>query len=813
MIKVLKFGGTSLGSAERVKTVANIVKEAFEQASPIVVVVSAVGGVTDKLLDCAKTAEKDSNAAQSKIEIIRQRHFEVFLDELKDLNTLEIVTKHFTELQDILKGVSLVRECSLRTNDFVLSFGERLCAQLLTALLKRQNVDAEYVDARDVVVTDNKHGGARVLIPVSFERIQKRIQAPRIYIVTGFIGSSEDGVTTTLGRGGSDYTAALIGAALDADQIEIWTDVDGFMSADPRMVKEAFVLPHVSYEEAMEMSYFGAKVIHPQTLGPAIQKNIPVLIKNTFAPENPGTIISPEAGDFEHPVKGIASFDGMSLINTQGPGMVGVPGVAGRLFGALAHRNISIILISQGSSEHSICFVVKTEEAQSACTAIKEEFEAEIISGKIDKIEQTDNLTIIAAVGENMHGTPGIAGKLFGALGENSINIIVIAQGSSERNVSLVINSNDAVKAVNVIHSAFYLSHRLVNLFIVGTGSIGSTLLKQIKERQQELVEKNGLLINICGLANSKKMVIDESGIGLDNWRQRLNKDGQPFGTDELLTEIKKQKLINTILVDATASDEIACRYSDFLSAGIHIVTPNKRANTMEHAYYDQLMALTKEHRLHYFYEATVAAGLPLISTIKNLQNSGDEIIRIEGILSGTLSYIFNTLSEHKTFSQAVRDAHKQGFTEPDPRDDLSGMDVARKLLILAREIGLRKELEDVQVQSLLPDKLMVGDLDEFWQNLPKIDAQFEAQRIKAAEKCMTIRYIAELDEKICRVAVKEVDQNHALAQSGATDNNIQITSKRYFDSPLTIQGPGAGREVTAGGVFADIISLGFHLS
>ena len=813
MIKVLKFGGTSLGTESRVNSVANLVREAFIEASPLVVVVSAVGGVTEQLLECARIAEKDGLLAQSKIEIVRQRHFKVFREELKDKNTLEIISSLFIELQDILKGVSLVRECSPRTTDIVLSFGERLAAQLMTALLKSKNTPTEYIDTRDTIITDNKHGGARVLNSITYNRIKERIKSPHVYIVTGFIGSSEDGVTTTLGRGGSDYTAALFGAALDAEQIEIWTDVDGFMSADPRLVKEAFVLPSVSYEEAMEMSYFGAKVIHPQTLEPAIKKNIPVLIKNTFAPENPGTIISSEAGDFEHPVKGIASFDGMSLINTQGTGMVGVPGIASRLFGALANCNISVIMISQGSSEHSICFVVKTDEAQSACEAIKQEFEAEIVAGKIDEIEQTDNLTIIAAVGENMHGTPGVAGKLFGALGENSINVIAIAQGSSERNVSLVVNGNDAVKAVNVIHSTFYLSHRVANLFIVGTGMIGSTLLNQIKERQQQLAVKHGLLLNICGLANSKKLLIDESGINLNNWQERFKTDGQSFSTGQLLTAIKNMRLVNSIFIDATASDDIASCYVDFLKAGVHIVTPNKRANTMDLDYYDQLMALTKEHRLHYYYEATVAAGLPLISTIKNLKNSGDEIYRIEGILSGTLSYLFNTLSAEKPFSQVVHKAHQKGFTEPDPRDDLTGMDVARKLLILAREIGLRMELADVKVQSLLPDELMDGNLDVFWEKLPEVDALFENKRAAAAQKGKKLRYIAELEDNICCVAVKKVDQNHPLALSGATDNIIRIKSKRYSDSPLTIKGPGAGREVTAGGVFADIISLCFHLS
>ncbi|NOY60011.1 MAG: bifunctional aspartate kinase/homoserine dehydrogenase I [Calditrichaeota bacterium] len=813
MVKVLKIGGSSLGSKRRVRNVADIIVHSWSEGSILAVVVSAIGGITDQLLDCAHTAEINGELAKKKIEKIRHKHFDVYSEELKDKVTLDRVNTLLDELKDLLKGVSLVRECSPRTLDLVLSFGERLSAFLMTALLRHKGLNAEYVDARDLVITNNNHGNARVLKDETYNWIQYKINKPKIYVITGFIGSNKDGITTTIGRGGSDYTAALFAAALDSESIEIWTDVDGFMSADPRMVKEAFVLPQVSYEEAMEMSFFGAKVIHPQTLVPAIAKNIPVYIKNSFSAKMPGTLISPEKGDFEHPVKGIASFEGISLINVQGTGMVGVPGIAGRLFGALARKNINIVMITQASSEHSISFVVQSREAPAAKNVLEIEFENEIAAGKIDKIESSDNLSIIAAVGDNMAGTPGISGKLFGALGRNSINVIAIAQGSSERNVSLVVEKEDTIKAVNVIHSAFYLSHRVSNLFVVGTGSVGSQLLEQIRDRQKELAEKSGLVINICGLANSKTMVIDENGIDLNSWRKRLSSSKTPLALDKLLNTILKLRLINSVLVDVTASEQVAARYNDFLSAGIHIVTPNKKANTMSQSYYNKLKQLSAGRRLHYYYEATVGAGLPIINTIQNLKNSGDEVIKIQGILSGTISYLFNNLTAERKFSQVVKEAYDKGYTEPDPRDDLSGMDVARKLLILSREIGLNMELPEVEVESLLPPGLEDEDLDVFWQRLPEFDETIEKRRAKAEAAGMALRYLGSLENNKCKVSIKEIPATHAIAQSGATDNIIQITTKRYYDSPLTIQGPGAGLEVTAGGVFADIISLGFHLS
>lgn len=813
MTKVLKFGGTSVGTKKRTEKVAQIIAETHARDSITVVVLSAIGGVTDLLIDCAHAAERDRDQTWQKLSKVRSKHFDVFGEQLRDSETLSGFEATFSELRNLLTGVSLVRECSARTMDLVLSFGERLSAFLMTSLLKSMGVDASFVDARELVITNSEYGGAQVLIDETNYWIRHRISQPGLYIVTGFIGSNKDGITTTLGRGGSDYTAALFGAALDAGQIEIWTDVDGFMSADPRIVKEAFVLPRVSYEEAMEMSYFGAKVIHPQTLVPAINKKIPVYIKNSFSPDKPGTKVSAEKTVSSHPVTGIASFEGISLINVQGSGMIGVPGIASRLFGALARKNINVIMITQASSEHSISFVVQTKNANRAKAALEVEFENEIAANKIDKIESTDDLSIIAAVGDNMAGTPGIAGQLFGALGRNSINVIAIAQGSSERNVSLVVNRQETAKAVNVIHSAFYLSHRIINLFVVGTGNVGSVLLEQIKESQRELADNYGLVLNVCAIGDQQRMIIDEGGLDLTTWKQQLKSSRLEMSLEQLRRTIQELRLINSIFVDVTASETVAASYVDFLKAGIHIVTPNKKANTMSQAYYDELRGLLANHRLHYYYETTVGAGLPIINTIQDLKNSGDEVLKIEGVLSGTISYLFNNLSAENSFSTVVREAYDKGFTEPDPRDDLNGMDVARKLLTLAREIGLRMELEDVKVESLLPPGLENESLDSFWEKLPDFDRELETRRVEAEAEGKALRYLGTLENEKCQVSIQKIPKDHPIARSGATDNIILITTKRYYESPLTIQGPGAGREVTAGGVFADIIRLGFHLS
>jgi aspartokinase/homoserine dehydrogenase 1 len=813
-MKVMKFGGTSVGTAERVNRVADLTIQSFnEDPSGVCLVLSAIGGITDMLIDCAKTAESDWNNALEKFNAIKAKHFEVYGAELQNPQAKKDAENMFTELYDIYRGINLVRECSLRTMDLIVSFGERLSARLMTALIGNKGFKATYVDARNLVRTEKRFNGARVFFASTHEAINQFIQQGQIYVITGFIASCEEGITTNLGRGGSDYSAAIIAAALHVEKLEIWTDVDGFMSADPRLVPDAFVLPRVSYEEAMEMSYFGAKVIHPQTLVPAIQKNIPVLIKNTLRPKSSGTIISKQAGDGDHPVKGIASFAGISLINVQGSGMVGVPGVSGRLFATLAKADINVIMISQASSEHSICFVVKTEQAQEACEVLKKEFESEILARKIDTIEAVDDLTMIAAVGENMHGTPGIAGKLFAALGTNAVNVIAIAQGSSERNVSLVVNSKDAVKAVNVIHSSFYLSTRSAHLFIMGTGNIGKTLLSQVSGASKKLFKESDLSLLVCGIANVEKMVFDRKGLDVECWQSILDEKGEPVDLDMWINRILLMNLSNVILVDCTASADIASRYTSWLEQGLHIVTPNKKANTMGLDYYKGLRKLTRDHRLHYMYETTVGAGLPIINTIQSLIHSGDTVTRIEGILSGTLSFLFNRMSHDFSFSQVVRYAFENGYTEPDPRDDLAGMDVGRKLLIMAREIGLNLELDDIHVKALIPAEWRQLSMQEFWQKLPSLDEQYEDMLNAAHQENKVVRYLAEIQDGKCSVQIRTIDVQSDLAHCKATDNIVRIFTHRYVETPLLIQGPGAGREVTAAGVLADIISLAFHLN
>lgn len=812
-IKILKFDGTSVGSPVGLNNLREIVRQNYNQREPLVVVVSALDGVDDLLENYAKAAAHDGAIPEIAFAALKKRHEELFQDEMQSIAVRERFENYFTELYDVLRGISLVQECSPRTLDYVSSFGVRLAVLLVGEFLSRRNLVTEQVDARQLIVTDDHHGDAHVSWEPTIANIQNLVIKPHIYLVTGLIAATPKGNTTTLGNGGSDLTAALFGNALNASQIEIWTKGDGFMSADPRLVKNSFVLPTVSYEEAMELSYFGAKVVHPQTLLPAMKSHIPIFIKNTFSPQNFGTVISGERGDQRFPVKGIASFNGVSLINVQGGGMVGVPGIAGRLFGALAQQGISIILITQASSEHSICFMLQTHQVETAMQAIRGEFTPEFEAGKIDRIECKPDLAIIAAVGENMAGTPGIAGKLFHALGQNSINVIAIAQGSSERNVSLVVTEQEAARAVNVIHTAFYLSRFISNLFFVGAGAVGKTLLRQLGERKNGLAETNGLILNICGIANSRRMIIAEKGIDLDTWQEQLDHSTTAFSMPRLLQRIKELKLINTILVDVTASDDIASCYADFMAAGVHIVTPNKKANTMQQAYYNRLQHLSQNHRVHYYYETTVGAGLPLINTIKNLLISGDRILKIEGILSGTLSYLFNTLSKERVFSAVIRDAHEKGLTEPDPREDLCGMDVGRKLLILAREIGLKMELHQVKVHSLIPDALRQCDQDTFWKRLPELDAGYEEKRFAADLRGNVLRYVAELDHTRCYVVTKEIPKTHPLAQAGAMDNIITITSLRYNESPLIVRGPGAGLEVTAGGLFADIVSLSYHLT
>ncbi len=813
-MRVIKFGGTSLAGAKRIKTLYDIISQYVKSGEEkLPVVVSATAGTTDDLVSCTNAAIQKRETAEYILKNIKKRHESIFTALLQNSTGTSAVEPLYQELHELIHGISLVHECSPRVLDYVLSFGERLSAAYITLYGEKLSLPVQFIDSRTMIKTEKRHNGADALYEESEALIKSKLNQNKIYIITGFIASSRDEVTTNLGRGGSDFSAALIGSAMSADCIEIWTDVDGFMSADPQLVRDAFVLPQISYEEAMELSYFGARVIHPQTLTPAIKKNIPVYIKNSLNASQKGTLISRQTTHSPHPVRGIACIDGVSMINIQGSGMIGIPGISSRLFGALARRSINIVMISQASSEHSICIVIKTVMAEEACSALQEEFVHEINSGRIDTIESKDELTILAAVGEKMRGTPGIAGKLFSALGQNAINVMAIAQGSSERNVSLVVDNKQAQKAVNVIHSSFYLAHRIANLFLFGVGQVGSALLQQIRENQNNLIEEHNLCLRVCGVANSKKMVLNPDGIDFSTWSEALQNSGEKSDLYQVLQFIQSQQIHNAIFIDATASKEIAGLYPLFLRQGIHVVTPNKRASTMNYDYYRELKSIVKSHRAQYGYETTVGAGMPIISTIDSFLKSGDRIQSITGILSGTLNYLFSNLSAEKKFSTILKTAYDKGYTEPDPREDLSGMDVGRKILILAREIGLSLNIQDIDLRPVIPETMHHMSLQAFWQKLPDFDQEFETMRLKAKEKNRVLRFVGIVQPENCFAKIIEIDHNDELAQIRSTDNIVQIKTDRYQQSPMCIKGPGAGLQVTAAGILGDIIGMIHHLT
>ncbi|OGY62272.1 MAG: bifunctional aspartate kinase/homoserine dehydrogenase I [Candidatus Harrisonbacteria bacterium RIFCSPHIGHO2_01_FULL_44_13] len=779
MYKVLKFGGSSVGSAERIKNVCRIIKSAANK-DQIVVVVSAMQGVTDKLLALDFDWVKERHLAAAK--------------ELKIKAPLDLLA----ELENIIKGVKMIGDASPMALDLVASFGERLSASLITEYFNKSNkrsLRATFVDARELVRTDNNFQNAVVdfvktnlMIRNSFRKLLSRA----IPIITGFIGSTIDGKTTTLGRGGSDYTAAIFGAALNAGMIEIWTDVDGVMSADPRIVPAAVTLPRLSYEEAFEMAHFGAKVIYPPTILPAIKKNIPILIKNTFNPRHSGTLIT-GAKDAKKDVnaarvvKNISSIDDIGLINIGGANLAGIPGTAERIFKVIAAKKVNVILISQASSEYTVCLAVsskggKKSDVEKATVALRKEFENELAKGQV-VIDVKKDQCIVAAVGDNMRGVPGIAGKVFHILGQNKINISAIAQGSSERNISFVINQSDKTRAINALHRQFFSDADTAGLFLIGAGNVGSELLNQFQKI------KNSRL-KICAIADVNKMVFNNSGLNLKNWRQVFQRTKSKVDLRKFLAEARDCLSATKILVDCTASEAIVKMYPEFVTAGCDIVTPNKKANVLPMSKYNALRKTLALHNKTFHYQANVGAGLPVIVSVKELVAAGDKIKKIEGIFSGTLSYLFNNFDPKRKFSSLVAEAKARGYTEPDPREDLSGQDVGRKLLILAREMGLPAELSDVQLESLV-------DYD---------DAYFAKRYKKAKAKNCVLRYVGAIANGKLSAKLKEVPINNPLADVQGTDNIVAIYSNYYNNNPLVIKGPGAGAEVTAAAVLAGII-------
>lgn len=813
-MKVLKFGGSSVGTPERIRGLVEILKNYYQQGEKFAVVFSAFSGVTDALIQMGAKAEEGDASYLDLFETVRQRHIDAAQYLLRDTylqQALSELENNFEVLKSLLYGIFLVREASPRTMDYVISFGERNSAFLISHVMRQAGINAAYLDARKIIKTDNRFGSAQVDFEATNEKAREYFsQSPEIQSITGFVGSTKGGLTTTLGRGGSDYTAAILGAALDASIIEIWTDVDGVLTADPRKVKKAFTLKSMTYAEAMEMSHFGAKVIYPPTIQPALAKRIPLVIKNTFNPGFVGTLVSEKSDPGNLPVKGLSSINEVALLTLQGSGMVGVPGTAGRLFNALANAGINVILITQGSSEHSITFAIPPQLAGKARKSVEKEFSAEMQRNWMEPVKVETGLSVIAVIGENMRYRPGIAGQLFQALGKNGINVVAIAQGSSELNISIVVSREDEAKALNTLHEAFFLSDTQdIHLFMTGTGLIGSTLLEQIRQQAAYLREKRAMEIKVVGLANSRKMTFNPDGIPLDNWKEVLDASEQSSDLGVFVQQMKSLNLPNTIFVDNTAGDRVVPHYEHILDSSISISTPNKIAASSSYLQYQRLKTIAAKRGVLFEYETNVGAGLPVISVLRDLIDSGDRILKIEGVLSGTLSYIFNTFREGVRFSETVRRAMELGYTEPDPRDDLNCMDVRRKLLILARERGIAIEAEDIEIRQVLPEScLKAKNVEDFLAELENNDALFESQRAEAAAKGCALRMVAKLDNGKASIGLESVDSSHPFYGLSGADNMIAFTTERYKERPLVVRGPGAGAEVTAAGVFAEIIKI-----
>lgn len=813
-MKVLKFGGSSVASPARIRAVIEIIKPYL--SGEVAVVFSAFGGVTDELLEISKLA-LDGNAQYSqKADQLEKRHLEAVRELIsiqKQSAILAQVKIKMNELEDVLHGVYLVKERTPRTLDYIMSFGERLSAFIIAEAIKDQGIAAEYLDARTLILTDNQFGHAKVDFEVTNKRISEHFGQRRpLQVITGFIGTADTGETTTLGRSGSDYTAAIFAAALQASDLEIWTDVDGMMTADPRLVKKAFTVPEMSYEEAMELSHFGAKVIFPATMQPAMINKIPIWIKNTFNPTFRGTVIHAQSTNGKL-IKGTSSLNGVSLLNIQGSGLLGVVGVSMRLFATLAREQVNVILISQASSEHSICIAVESVSARKAKLAIEREFIHEIRSEEVDEVQVESELSIVAVVGDGMKHSPGTSGRMFGALGRNGINVMAIAQGSSERNISAVVRQADIAKALNALHEAFFLSDRkLLNIYLVGTGLIGNTLINMVKDQFGKLAKENSLEVNVVAVANSKRMLFSEEGLSLGTCIRDMKEGGEPMEMPDFVRRMISQNKPNSIFVDCTSSESVTDYYTDILEASISIVTPNKKANSGDYGKYLEMKSVAFRRGVKFLYETNVGAGLPVINTLNDLLLSGDRVISIEGVMSGTLNFIFSSFAEGTRFSEVVREARAKGYTEPDPRDDLSGMDVARKILILSREAGLPLDLKDIAVQNLVPTDCR-GDMtvDEFFSKLEEHDGEFEQLRTEAARKKEKLRYKAVLQNGQVSVHLGSVDEQHPFYSLSGSDNIILLTTERYHDRPMVIRGPGAGATVTAAGVFADIIRIGHY--
>ena len=810
-MKALKFGGTSVKSAEMMSRITNIVKDSDEEQ---IVVVSAMGGATDSLLNASEKALQGNQSYKEDFDAFRNRHLEainiLFSNGESEKITLEI-QEHLNRLEDLFNGIYLTRDISNKTKDKIVSMGELLSSKIIAKNFQKNDIDCQWLDSRELIVTDSNYGNARVDKEKTFQNIKTKLKGHKVFLLPGFIARDAQGNPTTLGRGGSDYSASLYAAAMDANILEIWTDVSGMMTADPRKVPRAIAVEQISYAEAMELSHFGAKVIYPPTILPVLKKSISIQIKNTFKPEDSGTLISTKPDERISTLSGISSIDDISLISIEGSGLQGVSGMASRLFQTVSREKINIILITQGSSEHSITFALLPTSAAAAKVAIEEEFELELQLGLIDPIRIEEGLSVLAAVGENMKNIPGISATFFEALGRNGINVKAIAQGASELNISVVINKYDVRKALNAIHEAFFLSDtKTANIFIAGTGTIGSTLLNQIKEQQEKLLAENGLDLRIVGITNSRKMLFRRECIDPSNWNHDLDENGVKADIEVFCEKMMEMNMRNSIFIDNTAHSIVTDKYENIFNASISIVTPNKIANASNIDRYKSLHKMAGKYGVRFLYETNVGAGLPIISTLKDLIKSGDKIIRIEAMLSGSLNYIFSKCDDEHSFYDVVKEAHELGYTEPDPRIDLSGVDVARKILILSRESGLDVNLEDIEIENCLTKNSQnASNMDEFWKSLEAHDnPSFEEKRKAALNENKRLKYVAKLENGRASTAIQALDESHPFYTIQGTGNIVSFKTERYKEIPLVVIGPGAGAEVTAAGVFADIIRI-----
>jgi aspartokinase/homoserine dehydrogenase 1 len=814
-MKVLKFGGTSVGSKESISTVIEILKQEDLSNGAPVVVLSAMSGVTNLLAEMAANAANGQDFTAHLAEL-ETRHFNIVKDLLDVQQQNPVFTRlklYFNQLEDLLQGVLTLRELTPKARDLILSYGERCSTLMISRIGLQYFPGCMFVDATEVIKTDSAYGQAKVNMELTGMLIRDLYNANtgKILFVTGFISSNDAGHVTTLGRGGSDYTAAIFGSVLNAGSIEIWTDVNGMMTADPRIVKKAFSLPELSYTEAMELSYFGAKVIYPPTMIPAFLKRIPIVIKNTFDTGFEGTVIRHDCKASNLAIKGISSVNKISIINLEGSGMVGKAGFSGRLFSLLAREQINVILITQSSSEHSITFAVQPDDAEKAKLLIEQEFELELLAKKLEYPVIEGELSVLAIVGENMKQTPGMSGKLFHALGRNGVNVRAIAQGSSEYNISVIISGSDLSKALNAVHDAFFSQlNKTLHAFCLGTGNIGKTLFHQLNEHKGFLEDNNGIQVKIAGISNTRKMAFDADGFNLDTWEDSLQAQGEQADLAGFVAKMKSMNLPNCVFIDNTASPKPIEFYEGIFKANISVVTCNKIGNSGKYSQYKAFHDAARMHGVDFFYETNVGAGLPIIRTLKDLMGSGDRLQKIEAILSGTISFIFNNFKGDANFHDVVKLAQEKGYTEPDPRDDLRGTDFMRKMLILARDAGYQMEADDVQIDNILPQaSLDAATVEDFYATLKSENAFFDNLKNEAESGNKVLRYIGKLENGKASISLQMVDAEHPFYTMSGSDNIIAFNTDRYKERPMVVKGPGAGAEVTAAGVFADLINVG----